>query len=626
MLQDIRKSTQGTTAKVIIGLIVLAFALWGVENILLGGSKNSVAEVNGEDISPGELQQAMNLQKRRLINEMGDNIDPARLEDEAVQEQAMQELIRRKLLLQSAQEMGLHASDQQIGALIGGMEQFQVDGKFSADLYRAALSEAGYTPGTFKQAVRDDLLVSQLRTGLAASEFATPAELTLDAGIVGEQRDIRYLTVPIAQFDNAGEVSDADIQSYYQAHEDTFHSPESVQLNYIDLRAEDFREPVAEADVKQAYDQEVQGRQYQPENRVSHIMLVRGSKESESDYQKRIDEVQSKLKAGGDFAELAKTYSDDPGSAANGGDLGYTSGNVFPEPMEKAIAGLKVGEVSQPVTTDAGTHFVLVTDRRDAKPPSFEEMRPQLEQRLAMDEARTELLRVVESLKDLAFNAENLKGPAKQLGLKVSESGKITRDQADGLFANASLLKAAFSDDVLNGGMNSDVVELDQDHWVVLRVAKHNEPELLPLADVRDKIVASISQARAMAAVQKAAQDAAAALRAGQPLQGYAEAHQFSSQVELGVNRGNTTLPPELLADAFRLQAPKDGKPLVDYVPSTSGDFYVYEITQVTPGSIVAMPQAQREGLKQLVSGEYAQLLDAEYRQGLREAAEVKVM
>ncbi len=626
MLQDIRKSTQGTTAKIIIGLIVVAFAFWGVESILFGGGGNSVAEVNGEEISPSELQEAVNIEQRRLISAMGDNLDPSMLEDQALTQRAMQSLIARKLQLQSALDMGLHISDAQIGAVVAGMQQFQVDGQFSEQMYRALLSESGYSPASFKRAMQEDMLVSQARTGLAASEFATPAELKLGVAVVEEQRDLRFITLPQANFADTGEIPEAEIEAFYQANQENFRSAETVDLDYIELRAEDFRREVEEAEIEVAYEQEVSTGEYSAQNRVSHILLSQGGDESDSDYSARVDKVQAALDAGEDFAKIAGEYSDDPGSAMAGGDLGYTTGDVFPEAMETAIADLPVNQVSEPVTTDAGTHFILVTERSEGKAPSLDELRPALEERLAMQDADAELLRVVESLKDISFNAENLNMPARELGLEVQQSDPVERDQQEGLFSNPVLNAAAFSDDVLNGGLNSEVIELEAGHWVVLHVTAHRQPELLPLDAVRGQIAGILGEQRAQAAVRAAAEDAVRALRSGVSVEEYANSRGYEWRVELGLTRRNNTLPLDLARDAFRLEAPAEDASLVDFVGASNGDYYVYELTRVIEGTMESLPPADRAGMQRLVSGEFGQLIDTEYRQGLRESADIELM
>ena len=214
MLQDIRKTTQGTAAKVVIGLIVISFALFGIESILLGGGGGAVAEVNGEAVTPMELQQAVDTQRRQLIAMMGDNLDPAMLDEQRISAQALEGIVSRKLLMQSAHDMGLTVSEAELGAVIAGMEQFQLDGNFSPEMYKSLLASAGFTPASFKSALRDDLILGQVRAGIAGSDFATPAELTLTARVIAEQRDVRYLTLPLAPYLDAVEVSEEDLEAF----------------------------------------------------------------------------------------------------------------------------------------------------------------------------------------------------------------------------------------------------------------------------------------------------------------------------------------------------------------------------------------------------------------------------
>lgn len=626
MLQDIRANAQGTAAKIIVGVIVLAFALFGVESILLGGGGNSVAEVNGEEITPQELQQAINNQKRQLIAMMGDDIDPALLDDQRLSGQVMETLIQRKLLVQAAGDMDMTISDQQLGAVIASMEQFQVDGQFSPDYYRAALSNAGFTPASFKQTLLQDMIAGQVRSGLAGSEFVTPAEMDLNARIAGEQRDLRYLTIPLAGVMVAQGVSDEDVAAYYEANTNDFLAPEAVELDFIELKTADFVEPVDESLLQDAYQAELQGAQYQTESAVSHILFERADDEAEDAFNERVAAVQARIAAGEDFATLAGEYSDDIGSRNFGGELGYTSGDTFPEEMEQAISELEVGQVSDAVTTEAGVHLILLTDRRDGEPPSFEDMRVKLEQQVASSEARVVLMRTVETLKDLAFNADNLKEPAAELGLTLQSSDKVGRNQAEGLFSSAALQAAAFDDDVLNAGYNSDVIELDPDHWLVLRVREYHPANVQPLEEVRAEIVTALTEQLARETIIAAAESAVSSLRGGESVEAYANAQGYEWQVELGADRRNLAVPAEILAAAFGLAAPAEGTSAVDYVLTNTGDALVFELDRVAPGDLESLPLAEQGALEQMVSNEYSQVIDSEYRKGLRERADVTVL
>jgi peptidyl-prolyl cis-trans isomerase D len=623
MLQDIRKSTQGTAAKVIIGLIVVSFSLFGIESILLGGGSSGVAEVNGEDISPQEVQQAVNNQKRRLIAMMGDNFDPSMIDDDRLSAQAIESLVGRKLMLQAAGDMGLAVSEAELGRMIASMEQFQLDGVFSPELYKSTLASAGYTPASFKRSLREDLLVTHLRSGMAGSDFATQSELEINARIVGEQRDLRYITLPLDTFMSDVAPSDEQVRQFYADNQARFLQPESVVLDYIELGVDDFRAPVEESALRELYEVEQQSYAYRTRNRVSHVLFEEGGDQSVAE---RLAAARAALDSGRPFAAVAAEFSDDIGSANNGGDLGFSSGDAFPPEMEEAIAALPVDTLSQPVRTDAGTHLILVTAREEGEPPSFEEMRMELQDSLQLSTARTELLSTVEALKDLAFNAEDLSGPGQELGLEVKRSEPVVRDQAVGPLAHPSLVAAAFSEDVLGLGHNSEVIELAGDKWVVLRVHKHNQAAPLPLDAVREEVVSAINEERARAALAQETDRLVAQLRAGASLEDYANSNGYEWQVELAAKRTSLVVPGPVLQRAFQLPAPGEGETLVESVSTPSGDEQVLQLMRVEPGAFALLEAPDRQRLRQQISGEFASLVDAEFQRRLRESADITVL
>jgi peptidyl-prolyl cis-trans isomerase D len=399
-----------------------------------------------------------------------------------------------------------------------------------------------------------------------------------------------------------------------------------VELDYIELSAQQYLQRVEEDLVLEAYQLEIDSNQYQTEHRVSHILFEQGADESQEQLMARVAAAQASLDAGAEFDEVAREYSNDIGSAGSGGDLGYTSGDAFPEEMEEAIALLQLNVVSAPVTTDAGIHLIKVTDRKEGDPPTLEEMRPQLEQQLALSEARVELLRTVEDLKDLAFNAADLNSPAAELELEVQRSEPVTRGQPDGLFANPSLLSAAFSEEVLGAGHNSDVIELGGDRFVVLRVHNHNMPEVKPLPEVEAQIAAILAENAARAEVTAAAERASEAVLAGASIEEVANEAGYNWQVELAADRRNTTLPPEVLQRAFSLPEPAQNAPVVDVVLSAFGDARVIALQSVNKGRWDELEEASRLALQRRLTTEYADLLDREYQQGLRDSADISVM
>jgi peptidyl-prolyl cis-trans isomerase D len=623
MLQDIRKNVQGTAAKIIVGLIVISFAFFGIESILVGGGGNEIAEVNGDPIYPQQLQQALNTQKRRLISMMGDNFDPTLLDDERLGPQALEALINRQLLMQAADEMGLVISDTEIGALVANMEEFQVDGVFSPEVYKGVLSGAGYTPAFFKQSLAEDMLMGQLRSGLAGTEFVTPAELELNTQVIAEQRDLRYFSIQRETFSGLPDVTDAQIEAYYNEHQDYFRTPESVDLDYLELTLDDFREPVDEDAVREAYEIAKMDLQFQSQSRVSHILF---EADAEGDIEARLAQAQERLDNGESFADVARALSDDIGSSEMGGDLGYTSGETFPEPMEVAIAELEPGVVSAPVETDAGTHLILVTERKAGETASLEDMQDELRESIQAEEARVELLRTVESLRDLSFNAENLDYPAKELGLTVKKAESVTRMQNEGLFSNSVLIESAFSEDVLEAGNNSEVIELADNRFVVMSVRKHHQPRVKPLAEVREDVIAAVAEESARAAVAAQATQALAQLRSGVSMEQLAEVKGYDLQLELGADRRNTAVPPEALRRVFELPPPAGDELSADFVMMPNGDVVVFELLQVNPGEYTSLAEIEQSQLEQALAREIGALVDTEYQSGLRNRADIIIL
>ncbi len=622
MLQNIRKNLKGTIATVIIVLMIIPFAITGIDSLLTGGGIQYMAEVNGERISAQDVQLQINQQKRRLLMSMGDDIDPSMLDDQLLVGPALEYMIQKSLMMQAAREYGLAVPEQMLVDFIGDMEVFKIDGQFNPIRFRQIVADQGYTPAGFQQALREDLTVTQMRLGLAGSTFATGREVERLAGIEQEQRDIRYMVLPLEQFRSDADVTDADIEAWYAQNQDSFMTEETVTLSYIELTPEDFFRPVSEDRLREVFEIEQSSYQQPEERRVSHILISPADGESEVDVLARVATAQARLEAE-DFASVAAELSDDVGSAAVGGDLGFTDGSFFPDAMEDAIVELTLEEVSAPVETEAGVHLIKLTELRDGKALSFEEVRGELEQRLQGEEASRLLIKTVEQLRDLAYNAESLAEPAAELELAVERSDAISRNQSEGLFSNPRLVAAAFSDEVINEGYNSEVLEIDTEHFVVLRVEEHSLPELKPLDTVRDGIVADLRDEMAREQIRRTANELLAELRGGASIESLAQAGGYQWQVELAANRSNPAVPDSLLRRAFQLPAPAEGQTTFEYVQNGEGDIELFELVEVVEGDAGAVGEGQRSLIERQLIGEYGRQADEYFQQQLRSSADI---
>ncbi|MEM1190741.1 MAG: SurA N-terminal domain-containing protein [Pseudomonadota bacterium] len=622
MLQDIRANSQGTIAKIIIGLIVVSFSIFGIESLLFSGSTNAVAEVNGEEISPFDLQQELSVQQRQLLSILGDDADPALLDQANLTEQALEALVRREIIVQAASGMNLISSDSLLGELISSMEQFQIDGQFSMDMFQSSLAAVGFTPSLFRDRLANDVQVGQLRAGLIGSDFATSEELALAARINAETRDVRYATLPVEDFGAAVEVSDEAVSRYFDANQDRYRSEESVNVAYLELQLDDYREAVSEERLREEFELVRDEFEVATEARVSHILLD-GSADENAEL---VAEIRAELDSGKAFAELAAERSTDFGSASTGGDLGYTAGDAFPDAMEEAIAELGVDEISGPIETEAGTHIILVTDRREGTEVTFDSVRGELEDRIQRDDAAAELLLDVERLRDVAFNAADLDDPATELSVSVATEDGVTRVTGPGVFSDARLRDAAFSEDVLDLGHNSDVIELDPEHYVVLRVRERLSEKPLPLEEVAQEIRQELQQAAARDEAQAAADRILAGIEAGESLENAALQAGVEWQVEFGALRGGGRLPVAVRNTLFALAAPEGDEILRTITESSSGDeLYVLEFIGRNEGSLEALSVVERDSLQRRVAGETGGILQQQFETALRDRAEVVI-
>ncbi len=621
MLQSIREGTQSTWVRVLVILIVLSFAGFGLESVLFGGSGTSVAEVNGEEITPQQLQIAIDAQKRQMQQIFGDNLDPAMLEDDRLRPSALEGLVERELLLQEARRQNLTASSRAIGRIVSDVEAFQVDGRFDADRFKVVLANAGLTPERFRRSQSQDLILQQVQGAVADTEFTTPLELSAAASVLAEEREVRYLLVNAETLVADLAIGDDEVRAYYDDNSEQFVSEPSVVAEYVELAVEDFLAPVDPALVDEQLSAVKADYTVADQARVSHILLIPSDEEDAAAFAKRVDDVAARLGAGEDFAVVAESASDDLGSASAGGELGFTDGSAFPEPMEAAIAQLDVGEISAPVETDAGTHFIRVDERVAGEQPDDAVLRAELEASIQRSEAEQALLAAVDTLRDLSFNAAGLVGPAQAIGADVKRLEGVTRNSGTGAFANGQLRNALYSPEVLEAGNNSDVIELAGPRFVVARVAERTPPA--PKAfetvagDIREQLESTVLQQR----LQQLLADATDRRANGEGFDAIAEQGGYQWQVVLDATRRGGQLPQEIAEAAFSMAS--TDAPNLELVALPGDQYALVELARIRPGAVMKLSDAEAKALAQQVSQLQGEGSLLEFRHTLRTDATI---
>ncbi|AYC32841.1 peptidylprolyl isomerase [Pseudomonas cavernae] len=581
MLQNIRDNSQGWIAKTIIGVIVALMALTGFDAIFNATRNNQeVAKVNGEEIGPNELSQAVDMQRRQLMERLGKDFDASRLDEKLLREAALKGLIERKLLLQGATDAGFAFSQAALDQLILQTPEFQVDGKFNSDRFDQVIRQMGYTRMQFRQMLEQEMLIGQLRAGLSGSGFVTEEEVLAFARLEKQTRD--FATLSLKADSKAVKLSDEEIKAYYDEHANQFMSPEQVVLEYVELKKDAFFDKVSvkDEDLQALYQKEISNLAEQRD--AAHILIEVNDKVTEAQAKAKIEEVQKRLSQGGNFAALAKEFSEDPGSATNSGDLGYAGPGVYDPEFEKALYALKKDEVSAPVRSAYGWHLIKLLGVQAPEVPSFAALKDKLSRELKAQQVEQRFVEVSKELEDAAFEASDLEQPAQDQGLQIKLSAPFGREGGEGLAANRQVIQAAFSPEVLEDGANSGAIELDPDTVVVLRVKEHKKPEQLPLEQVTTSIRERLVGEHASAAVQAKGQALLASLREGKTPVVQAQEGQTWKMVE-AATRSQEGVDPVVLQTLFRMPKPAAAdKPSFAGVTLGNGDYVLLQLKGVS--------------------------------------------
>lgn len=591
-MQAFRDVVRGWLGKVMLGLLALPLVLVGLESYFSGGSEVIVAEVDGHEISQAVLDKAFENQKQQVLSRMGPDSVLSDEQQKELRDRVLNSLVQRQLLLSSAQDAGYKVSDATIQTLIQSTPTFQEAGKFSPSRYALVLSQIGETPNTFPQRAREEVLTSQRVSGLLMSAFVTPAELDQLSALDSQQRDIQYALIPAARFMADVQVTDAQIKAYYDKDQRQFSRPEVVSLNYITLARSAFeaQASVDPAAVKARYEERVKSLAGSEERQAAHILIAVDDKVKDAEAKAKAESLAKQLAEGADFAALAKAHSKDPGSAANGGDLGLTARGQFVPEFDKVLFGLKqVGEVSGVVKTPFGYHLIKLLAVKQPTIPSLAQLQSELEQEVRVAQAEERFGEAVEKLDAAIYESSDLQGPAKAFNLTVQTSPVFDRQGADGLFADRKVLDAAFSDDLIKERKNSGAITLKDGTTVWLSLATHQPARKLPLAEVASVIRVKLQLEQALARAKQAAE----AVAKDSATLGFAAAAGKAGlvvQSQAAVTRRDTVLNPLLLREVFRIAPPKAAK--VSTGVAELGDAVsVIAVNAVKPGALLTGTQ-----------------------------------
>ncbi|OLF53147.1 SurA N-terminal domain-containing protein [Pseudomonas chlororaphis] len=621
MLQNIRDNSQGWIAKTIIGVIVALMALTGFDAIFQATSTSKdAAKVNGEEITQNELSQAVDMQRRQLMQQLGKDFDASLLDEKMLREAALKGLIDRKLLLQGAESAKFAFSEAALDQVILQTPEFLVDGKFSPERFDQVVRQLGYSRMQFRQMLAQEMLIGQVRAGLAGSGFVTDAQVLAFARLEKQTRD--YASLTIKADPAAVKLTDDEVKAYYDEHAKEFMSPDQVVIDYLELKKASFFDQVnvKDEDLQALYQKETANLSEQ--RRAAHILIEVNDKVNEAQAKAKIEEIQARLAKGESFEALAKEFSQDPGSANNGGDLGYAGPGVFDPAFEEALYALNKDQVSAPVRSSFGFHLIKLLGVEAPEVPSFASMKDKLTRELKTQQVEQRFVEATKQLEDSSFEASDLAQPAQELKLTVHTTAPFGREGGEGIAANRTVVQAAFSPEVLDEGANSTAIELDPETVVVLRAKEHRKPEQLPLESVASSIRTQLAKEHASAAAKAKADALIASLREGKTaLKAPVEGQNW--KVAQAVTRGQEGIEPIVLQTLFRMTKPaaKD-KPTFASVTLSDGSLVVLQLNGVNEAA--APTDEEKAQYRRFLASRVGQQDFAAYRKQLENQADIK--
>ena len=632
MLQTIRDRASGWIAYIIVLLISIPFALWGIHEYMGGDDPLLAAQVNGNEIPLRAFNREFHQQRQYLQAIMGGGL-PSQNEM-LLKQSVINSMVRQELLAQEVESAGYRVGDKVIYSEISAIPAFSKDGQFDKQRYVQVLQSQRRSEAEFEQGLRQQLRLDHFVDGVRGSAFLTKSSLDDYLRLKNQQRSVTYFVIPADSEKASHEVGEEVIEKYYKSHQERFRTPERLKLSYVELKEANIIEgmEVDQEILEESYRDQAD-RYLDPEQRrARHILLKVPSSDTdgedeklENEVEKRVQELSSELRGGADFASLAQQYSEDKLSAPSGGDLGFIARGDMDPAMENVLFKMDVEQISDPVKTEQGFQIVQLLEIKPARQKSFEEVRDQVELEYKQRIAESQFVEMTERLLTLSYEQpDSLEPVAEALGLIIQQTDWVSRAQGQGIASHTEVRDTAFSEEVLGQGRNSDLIELADGSVVVVRVAEHEAASPKPLEQVRDEIKSIIAKQNAREKAHEDGQQAIDDLRAGKSIETLAQ--QFDAEVKQSefIKRDDKQVPAAILRKVFTLNKPQQDKQTMGGVPLASGDFAVIILNAVREA---ALTDEDKEAIdtQQFVVGYGTREIEATYRT-LEQGADIRIL
>ena len=632
MLITIREKASGVIGWTIAGIIILVFAVWGIGSYFEGASKIVVATADDIEIEQEQYQQALTSSRRRMVQMMGRNVDSELFSSIVFKRRVIDDLLNNTLQAEYLYSTGYRVSDDQLLAIIQTTPAFQSDGVFDPERYESLIRNAGLSLEGYEQQQRRQGAVEQLIEGFAQSAFVMPGFVDSAWKLLGQRRSASYTTLELGQFLDETEVSESSLTKEYESNREAYFMPARIQAEYLQLSVDELAENLGadESELRAVYDDNP-NRFVQPGSRsASHILIKveAGADEAVVDKARtKATELTSRARGGESFPDLAEKYSEDPGSAKLGGKLGVVRPGTMVKPFEETVFSLQEGDISDPVRTEYGFHVIQLDKVTQSKVQPFDEVREEIENEVLRLRAEEQFNELAEIFGNVVFEQpESLDPAAEQLGLALRRSEWFTLDDGEGIAAVKAVRDAAFNDEVLVDGLNSELIELDADTLVALRKLEYEERRQMSLDEAKPEIEKQLREQQASATMDIEGQALLEQLRSGADWDQLLHDKQLGS-VRLPEEQESLFEPLEqaIAARVYELAEPNGGSVTYGGERISPARFAVFRLENVVYGDPAAMSDEQRLAVERMLLSRRGTDLVLGWRRGLRQRANVQI-
>ena len=589
MLQNIREKFTGWIAISILAVIGLSFVFVGLNYSFIGQSY--AAKVDGVEIGVGQFENAYREQLQA-------NPQLAQLPEEYRQQlrsNILEQLIQQRVIDNYLDEAGYQIRDEDVTAMIQRAPEFQVNGKFDIETYRTLLAQAGYEPARFEAAQRQSLRRQQLQRAIRGSALVSPAQYRRFLNLAAEQRVVTLATIDADAVQSEVTVSDDMITAFYDDNPTLYQLPETADVEYVEISRNDIATTVSisEQDLQEYYESNTDRYLQDEQRQARHILVVFGDDEDAAETTAR--EILARAKAGEPFADLAREYSADSGTADRGGDLGVLTRSQLPGELGGAIFAMAEGTIEGPVKTDFGYHIVRLDRILERGPLPLEQVRAELTAELQDQQAESRFRELERQLSDALFDATDIRALATAIGTEVKTAVGITRQGGGDFGNNQAAINAIFDEPVLAGELLSEIVEVDANRTVVFAVTKHVAARRQPLDAVRETIRETLKARQAESLMAEKAERMLAALAAGEEFAAAAESIGATAAPPIAITRNAEEFDQSVAVAVFTALKPTADKPTWGSTRNDNGGFTVYSLDAVIPGRPESIPLAERD-------------------------------